>query len=154
MTKTPETTAIPVQAAGGLVPKPGDTITNPGLLLIHRNGVWDLPKGKLEDDESIPACAVREVMEEVGLDSPPGIISNIGPTYHSYEREGKTYNKETFWFVMKLADEPDEFTPQKKEGITRVEWVPAQKAYQIVGYENLRTVIKRFLDNIENLEML
>lgn len=149
----PETSGIPVKAAGGLVLRHPKT-DPPEILLIHRNGVWDIPKGKLEEGESIPECAAREVMEEVGLDSMPRIVSDLGTTFHSYERDGKTYDKETFWFVMFLADKPDTFTPQTKEGITRVDWVPAHKAHHIVGYENLRIIIKRLLDNIENLEMI
>lgn len=39
------------------------------VLLIHRPkyGDWSFPKGKLDADESVAECAVREVREEVGL---------------------------------------------------------------------------------------
>jgi 8-oxo-dGTP pyrophosphatase MutT (NUDIX family) len=37
------------------------------LLMIYRRGKWDLPKGKLDEGETIPQCALREVMEETGL---------------------------------------------------------------------------------------
>ena len=47
-----------IEAAGGVVMK------NQEMLFIYRNGKWDLPKGKLEINESIPLCAVREVEEE------------------------------------------------------------------------------------------
>src|SRR5690554_3338997 len=38
-----------IDAAGGLVSN-----ANNELLLIHRNGIWDLPKGKLEVNEHAP----------------------------------------------------------------------------------------------------
>ena len=48
-----------IKAGGGLVKnKAGD------VLLIFRRGKWDLPKGKLDDNESLLECAVREVKEE------------------------------------------------------------------------------------------
>ena len=51
-----------VQAGGGLVKnKEGD------ILLIFRRGKWDLPKGKLDDNETLLECALREVKEETGL---------------------------------------------------------------------------------------
>ena len=51
-----------VQTGGGLVRnKSGE------ILLIFRRGKWDLPKGKLDDNESILECAIREVREETGL---------------------------------------------------------------------------------------
>ena len=53
---------IMVEASGGLVfNKDGD------ILMIFRNGKWDLPKGKLEIGESVEECAIREVEEECGI---------------------------------------------------------------------------------------
>ena len=39
------------------------------VVIIHRKRYddWTLPKGKLEAGESVPACAVREVLEETGV---------------------------------------------------------------------------------------
>ena len=48
-----------VDAAGGLVRD-----MNGQYLLILRNGIWDLPKGKREKGEDVAQTAVREVMEE------------------------------------------------------------------------------------------
>ncbi|MHC6592215.1 NUDIX hydrolase [Arthrobacter sp. C152] len=45
------------------------------VLLIHRPRYddWSWPKGKIDDGETIPECAVREVREEIGLDAALGI---------------------------------------------------------------------------------
>ncbi|WP_411373943.1 NUDIX hydrolase [Arthrobacter sp. MPF02] len=45
------------------------------VLLIHRPRYddWSWPKGKIDDGETVPECAVREVREEIGLDAPLGI---------------------------------------------------------------------------------
>ena len=45
-----------IKAAGGLVEN-----QNGDPLLIYRNEVWDLPKGKLEKSETIEEGAIREV---------------------------------------------------------------------------------------------
>src|SRR5439155_18933695 len=50
-----------IQAAGGFVH------TDEQLLLIFRRGKWDLPKGKLDEGETLEACAVREIQEETGV---------------------------------------------------------------------------------------
>ena len=52
----------PINAGGGLVQNPAGE-----YLLIHRNGLWDLPKGKQEEGEDISLTALREVEEECGI---------------------------------------------------------------------------------------
>ncbi len=45
------------------------------VLLIHRPRYddWSWPKGKIDDGETLPECAAREVEEEIGLSAPLGI---------------------------------------------------------------------------------
>jgi len=105
-----------IEAAGGLV------FNNDGdILMIFRNGKWDLPKGKLEIGESVEECAIREVEEECGiLDL---IIENkIKDTYHTYVLEGENILKKTYWYKMK-TDYSAKLVPQIEEGITKASWV-------------------------------
>ena len=64
-----------IEAAGGLVFNQKNEI-----LMIFRNGKWDLPKGKLEAGESVESCAVREVEEECGV-SDLKIIKKLKDTF-------------------------------------------------------------------------
>lgn len=144
--------ATQIQAAGGLLYNIPDDSDSPEVLLIFRNGVWDLPKGKLEKGESIAECAVREVSEEVGLSTKPDILADLGTTRHTYSLKEKPVEKETFWFVMHLPEPVREFTPEQSEGITEVRWVSAGDAMKKVGFENLKEVIRRFADNLDNLK--
>jgi len=113
-----------IKAAGGLVHSKDDK-----LLLIFRRGKWDLPKGKLDDNEEIKACAVREIKEETGLINVE-IEKPLCITYHTYHQEGKHFLKESHWYLMK-ADEQNNLTPQLEEDIEKCEWVPVD---QIVTY--------------------
>ena len=63
-------------AAGGLVENEKGEI-----LMMFRRGFWDLPKGKLDEGESIETCAVREVQEETGLQNVQ-LIYFLCKTYH------------------------------------------------------------------------
>ncbi|MHB1196060.1 MAG: NUDIX hydrolase [Lutibacter sp.] len=101
------------KAAGGKVLN-----ANNEVLFIYRFNKWDLPKGKLENGESISECAVREVEEECGITNLQ-IIQSLETTYHIYQEKGKTILKKTYWFLMN-TDYSDKLTPQVEEGIEQV----------------------------------
>jgi 8-oxo-(d)GTP phosphatase len=104
-----------VEAAGGLVRDRRGRI-----LLIHRLGLWDLPKGKNEPGEEAPAAALREVSEETGLKHLT-IMNTLASTYHVFERKGTRYLKHTQWYEMLSADDGP-LMPQLEEDITDVRW--------------------------------
>ena len=82
---------IMIEAAGGLVfNKDGD------ILMIFRNGKWDLPKGRIEKGEEIEEAAIREVEEECGIE---GVILKkfLLNTYHLFIQGGEKKLKETYW---------------------------------------------------------
>lgn len=112
-----------VEAAGGLVQN-----QDGNWLFIYRNGMWDLPKGKLEKGERMEDCAVREVAEECGI-TEPTIIRKLATTYHTYPLKGKRVLKPTYWFLMKSADS-SELVPQTEEGITEVRWFSTKNALE------------------------
>lgn len=128
--------AAPVTAAGGLVLR--HDAGEPLLLLIYRRGAWDLPKGKLDPGETIEACALREVREEVGIET-LRIVRPAGTTVHGYPEDGRYLVKTTWWYLMETPER--DFTPEEREGIEAVEWVPWGEATERLGYESLRAFV-------------
>ncbi len=111
----------PVKAAGGLVRN-----VRKEFLVIKRNGVWDLPKGKSEKGENSEHTALREVSEECGIDSLE-IKDFIVKTFHAYKQDGKAYLKETDWFEMRVENDINTY-PQLKENITEIRWLRPDEA--------------------------
>jgi len=103
-------------ACGGVVYN-----TDKQLLMIYRNDKWDLPKGKLEANETLRECALREVEEECSVNN-LSILNELESTYHVYKINGKKVLKKTHWFRMK-TEYSDKLIPQHEEGITKVEWI-------------------------------
>lgn len=128
----------PVAAAGGVVARPGGGGTE--VLLIHRRGVWDLPKGKLEAGESLEACARREVGEELGI-ARVELTAPLGTTQHAYPEHDYFCIKTTHWYAMRTT--ATHFAPQAGEGIDAVAWVPLETALAQVGFATLRAPLQR-----------
>ncbi len=125
---------IPLEvAAGGVV-----TNKEGKVLFIYRNDKWDLPKGKLEKNEGLEECALREVEEETGV---KGLkIENVlQTTYHVFKRNGKYRLKEVHWYAMRTNYE-GKLKGQKNEGIEKVKWKGPKKIQKAL--ENSYTNIK------------
>lgn len=134
----------PVTAAGGVVYQPTDN-NIPQIVLIFRRDVWDLPKGKIEEGETIMECAEREVAEEIGLFTRPKVNFVLTDTYHEYEENGIRYGKTTHWFGMRMESVPEKgLNPQLEEDIRKVRWVELPEAKELVGYDNLVEVLNSF----------
>lgn len=129
-----------IEAAGGLVMN-----DNHEYLFIFRKGKWDLPKGKIEEKETIEIAAVREVEEECGIDGLE-IIKQLNTTYHIYPLKNEMVLKPTYWFEMK-TDFKGALVPQTQEGITKVEWIKPEKVAALLpnAYESIREVMHVYL---------
>jgi len=104
-------------AAGGLLTNPDGAI-----LWIYRRGFWDLPKGKLDEGETIQTCAVREVQEETGIQQIQlhNMLNFTNHTYFDpYLKEEVV--KRTYWFHMTIPNF-QEGLPQISEDIEKIEW--------------------------------
>lgn len=110
-----------VEASGGIVKR------DKKYLWIYRNGIWDLPKGKLENLEDFETAALREVKEECGLDSSLIIEKLIYISFHTYTENSKKIIKRTQWYEMIYSGSENVF-PQAEEGIEKVEWLSLEES--------------------------
>jgi len=104
-----------VEAAGGIVEN-----VNNQLLFIFRRGKWDLPKGKMELNESPELCAAREIEEETGVTNLQR-IDKITDTFHFYEEKGKMILKISHWYYFNTNFDGNAI-PQLEEDITSIQW--------------------------------
>lgn len=127
-----------IKAAGGLVKNKKEEV-----LVIFRRGKWDLPKGKLDEGETIEECARREVQEETGLQKiETGKLIEI--TYHTYVQFGKHILKESHWYAMNATGD-EKLIPQKEEDITEITWANKEdaKKYILNTFPTIISVLKK-----------
>ena len=111
------------------------------ILFIYRNDKWDLPKGKVEGNETIEETAVREVSEETGVGGLE-ITKPLETTYHIFKRNGRYKIKVTYWYEMKTNFNGNLYA-QEEEGITKVEWLNQNQAKVALGnsYANIKLLV-------------
>lgn len=125
-----------VEASGGLVQN-----TSTGkFLFIYRNKKWDLPKGRIEDEESVRTAAIREVEEETGVEDLQ-ITEVLPESFHIFQRNGKYKLKKTYWYAMSTPFE-GKLIPQLNEGIEKAVWVEKEEIPALFenAYENIKLI--------------
>ena len=131
---------IEVWAAGGAVWRTVDGHVE--LLLVRRESHkdWTMPKGKLDEGETLRACALREVEEETGLRCVSGDRLSL-VTY----TDGQGRSKAVVYWTMTVVE--GAFVPNRE--VDAVGWFDLASARAILSYQ--RDVV--LVDEIETATM-
>ncbi|MDF2676713.1 MAG: hydrolase [Bacillota bacterium] len=131
-------------SAGGIV-----FFKNNILMLRKFNGDWVLPKGRVEQDETIKDAAIREVYEE--SKAKVNVIKYLGKIYYEFNRtsykEKIKVNKEVYWYLMMARNM--NCTAQKNEGFKEAKFLPFERSLKIARYDDERKIIKKAIDDIK-----
>ncbi len=127
-----------VEAAGGMVFN-----KHKEILFIRRNGKWDLPKGRIEKNETYEQAAIRETEEETGVRELE-IRKFMTKTFHVFNRNGKFKLKITYWYEM-YTDYEGPLVPEAGEGIKKAKWKNFEKSQKALrnSYENIKLLFPK-----------
>jgi 8-oxo-(d)GTP phosphatase len=106
------------------------------VLLVHRPNLddWTIPKGKLETDEQLPVCAVRETLEE------SSILSDLGCPVAEITYPISTGLKVVVYWIGRPV-RVSEHTPDSE--VDLVKWFSITKALRQATYPDDREVIRK-----------
>jgi 8-oxo-dGTP pyrophosphatase MutT (NUDIX family) len=135
-------------AASSLVPSVNVVVVNGegSILLIRRtdNGNWALPDGAVDLGESAAQAAVRETLEESGIECEvTGIVGIYSDPRHVilYTSNGEV--RQEFSIVLTARAIDGKPTPSSES--SEVRWVPASEAVGYVMDRSMRIRINDFL---------
>jgi diadenosine hexaphosphate hydrolase (ATP-forming) len=121
------------ESAGGVVVRDDEV-----LMIRDRFGRWTFPKGHLEQGETARQAAVREVLEETGVQAAVG--ARLGRV--AYTLPGGS-SKEVTFYVMRF--EGGDLSPLQAE-ISEARWFSfdaAQEQLKVHGYPGYRVMLRR-----------
>jgi len=134
-------------ASGGIVRR-GDQVL---ILYKPRLNEYVLPKGHVEDGETLEQAAVREVQEETGYGR-VRVVAPLGdPLRSEFMRKGRWTVRDEFYYLMELEDETpaalDLYDDHERDRQTfQLLWVPLSGAAERLTYEPARTFMRRAAD--------
>ncbi|GGM80020.1 NUDIX hydrolase [Lentzea pudingi] len=123
-----------IKAAGAVLWREADGDVEVAIVHRQRYDDWSLPKGKLDDGETIPACAVREIEEETGFSCVLG--RHLRQVSYSVKRVPKTVD---YYAAQAVSGE---FVPNEEVDLLR--WLPIAEASELLTYEPDQEVLAEF----------
>jgi 8-oxo-dGTP pyrophosphatase MutT (NUDIX family) len=104
---------------------------------------WGLAKGAIEPGETEEQAAVREVLEETGLEV--DVESDLGDIRYFYVWDGVRVRKRVHFFLMRMTggDVQDHDTEMED-----VRWFPLPSAVKRAAYQGEREVIERAVERL------
>jgi 8-oxo-(d)GTP phosphatase len=137
-----------VQAAGAVVWRQRGRKLQ--VLLVHRPRYddWSWPKGKLEEGESLVACAVREVAEETGTHV---VLGQPLPSVAYTNGDGRKKTAH-YWAAQEVGEGAqsvlgrDDVVPASASEIDDARWVDVDAARDLLTYDHDRDPLGALVD--------
>ncbi len=139
-------------SAGGVIYKKNGNEVEVALIGLKNGKVWALPKGHIEEGESVEEAARREVAEETGLRGK--VIDKIDKIEYWYRwpdenGEKVTHHKIVYFYLMEYEEGSTEDHDWEVE---EVRWFPIDEAIRTATYKNERRILEKAKEMIEKHE--
>ena len=130
-------------SCGGAVILLRDGVEHVAMIATRNRTRWGLPKGAVSEGETPEQAALREVLEETGLEAR---IVKLLDTIEYFFRAGDTLIRKSVDFYL-MDYVAGELTPQLSE-VDDVEWVELSESLQRASFDSERKLLEMALQEL------
>jgi len=104
-------------------------------------GVWALPKGKIDAGEDPADTAVREVLEETGVHG--SLVEKLGDVRYVYTRRDRerVFKVVSFYLLRAGRGRIDELDERMRVEVAEARWLPLEEAPRLLAYGGERKMV-------------
>jgi 8-oxo-dGTP pyrophosphatase MutT (NUDIX family) len=134
-------------SAGGVVYRRRGRRTEVALISVGEEARWQLPKGLVGRGESPEEAALREVLEETGLECE--IVAPLETVEYWYfskggERRVRFHKRVHFYLMRYLSGE----TEGHDDEVNEARWVKAEEAAGMLAFKGERKALEEALEKL------
>lgn len=141
------TRAVREFTAGGVVYRHVDDRVDI-LMIQDRLGRWTIPKGHVEEGETLEQTALREVAEETGL-TEFRLGEKLDKLHFFYRKEGKLIFMTTYVYLMEAIGDTDAVVVEDSEGIVDAKWFDSTEALGLIEYKDTERLFRLALSKLD-----
>ena len=118
-----------------------------------RQGIWALPKGKIDPGESAAEAAVREVREETGVEG--DLVEKLGDVRYVYTAtwegaKGERIFKVVSFFLLRAGrGKIDEIDDAMRIEVDEARWLPLDEAARLLTHKGERQMVAKAIERLE-----
>jgi 8-oxo-dGTP diphosphatase len=136
-------------SAGGVLVR---TVRGRAMVAVIRprgkpEGLWALPKGRIDPGESPAATAAREVLEETGVSGT--LVEKLGDVRYVYARQGERVFKVVSFFLLRAGrGRIGEIEDAMRLEVAEARWLPLEEAPRSLAYRGEREMAAKALARV------
>jgi 8-oxo-dGTP pyrophosphatase MutT (NUDIX family) len=111
-------------------------------------GLWALPKGRIDPGESAAETAVRETREETGVDG--RLVEKLGDIRYVFTWKGERVFKVVSFFLLRAGrGRIGEIDETMRIEVADARWLPLDEAPRLLAYDGERQMAARALERLQ-----